>query len=297
MKKIAYYFFTAVSTFFFFSCGKNDTAWQKDCGAFVKTITDLASKSAGAKTDDYNDRFKDKEISWELMFKETSKKDETLYFDLQPYGLDNDAELSSNQPVSLVFYPAPGTFDTWKNVASGSLVKISGNIRKVIMVNMNSGSFEHPGKSTAIALVGLENVKKVLVIEKPKKVVELDSAGIKEDTAGIKEDMNKIFVNVEIEASFPGGDIKWRKYLERELNTNIPTDYGAPEGTYTTMVQFVVDKEGNISDVKSLTNHGYGMEQEAMRTIKKGPKWIPAVKYGHQVKAYCRKPITFQVQD
>ncbi|MEQ1678624.1 MAG: energy transducer TonB, partial [Chitinophagaceae bacterium] len=46
----------------------------------------------------------------------------------------------------------------------------------------------------------------------------------------------------------------------------------------------------------SLTNHGYGMEEEAMRVIKKGPKWTPAVQNGRQVKAYRKQPITFQVQ-
>ena len=44
-------------------------------------------------------------------------------------------------------------------------------------------------------------------------------------------------------------------------------------GTYTVVVQFVVDKEGNVSDVKALTSHGYGMEDEAVRVIKKGPQW------------------------
>ena len=111
-----------------------------------------------------------------------------------------------------------------------------------------------------------------------------------------EEDENKIFDKVEIEASYPGGDSKWRQYLERNANGQVATDNGAPEGTYTTVVQFVVDKEGNISDVKSLTNHGYGMEEEAMRVIKKGPKWNPAVQNGRQVKAYRKQPITFQVQ-
>ncbi len=110
------------------------------------------------------------------------------------------------------------------------------------------------------------------------------------------EDENKIFDKVEIEASFPGGDSKWRQYLERNANGQVATDNGAPEGTYTTVVQFVVDKEGNISDVRALTNHGYGMEDEAMRVIRKGPKWTPAVQNGRQVKAYRKQPITFQVQ-
>ena len=111
-----------------------------------------------------------------------------------------------------------------------------------------------------------------------------------------KVDDNKVFDKVDIEASFPGGDSNWRQYLERNANGQVATDNGALEGTYTVVVQFVVDKEGNISDVRSLTNHGYGMEEEAMRVIKKGPKWNPAIQNGRQVKAYRKQPITFRVE-
>ena len=131
-----------------------------------------------------------------------------------------------------------------------------------------------------------DNVATPVQIDEGKQIVEE-----KKD-----DDENKIFDKVEIEASFPGGDSKWRQYLERNANGQVATDNGAPEGTYTTVVQFVVDKEGNISDVRALTNHGYGMEEEAMRVIKKGPKWNAAVQNGRQVKAYRKQPITFQVQ-
>ena len=60
---------------------------------------------------------------------------------------------------------------------------------------------------------------------------------------------------------------------------------------------FVVDKEGNISDVRPLTKHGYGMEKEVVRVISKGPRWNPAVQDGRMVKAYRKQPITFQVVD
>jgi len=147
-------------------------------------------------------------------------------------------------------------------------------------------------KDVKIAEVNQEGIKDneiptPAVIDEGKKIVEEKKP---------EEDENKIFDKVEIEASFPGGDGKWRQYLERNCNGQVASDNGAPEGTYTTMVQFVVDKEGNISDVKALTNHGYGMEQEAVRTIQKGPKWTPAIQNGRQVKAYRRQPITFQVQ-
>ena len=146
-------------------------------------------------------------------------------------------------------------------------------------------------KEAKIDVVSQEGIKDEGIaapvdIDQGKQIVEVK----KED------DENKIFDKVEIEASFPGGDSKWRQYLERNANGQVATDNGAPEGTYTTVVQFVVDKEGNISDVRALTNHGYGMEEEAMRVIKKGPKWSPAVQNGRQVKAYRKQPITFRVE-
>jgi protein TonB len=100
-----------------------------------------------------------------------------------------------------------------------------------------------------------------------------------------------IFERVEIEAEFPGGVNKWRQYLER----NLRVDNDIPEGTYAVLIQFVVDKDGNISDVIALTDHGYGMEDEAKRVIKRGPKWNPAIQNGREVKAYRKQLITFQV--
>lgn len=141
-----------------------------------------------------------------------------------------------------------------------------------------------------IDVVNQEGVKDEGIVE-PAKVDE--GKGVIEEK---KEDDNHIFEKVEIEASFKGGEGAWKKYLERNLNPNTPVDNGAPEGTYTVYVQFVVSKDGSISDVKALTNHGYGMEAEAIRVIKKGPAWVPAVQNGRSVNAYRKQPITFQVQ-
>lgn len=144
-------------------------------------------------------------------------------------------------------------------------------------------------EDTKIDVVSQEGIKDeglAAPVDQGKQVIEEK----KED------DENKIFEKVEIEAAFPGGESAWRKYLERNLNANTPVDNGAPEGSYTVWVQFIVDKEGNISEVKPLTTHGYGMEDEAVKIIKKGPKWTPAQQNGRQVKAYRKQPITFVVQ-
>ena len=106
---------------------------------------------------------------------------------------------------------------------------------------------------------------------------------------------DKVFDKVEIEPSFPGGAAKWRQYLEKNLDASVPVKKKAPDGVYTTVIQFIVDKEGKISDVKALTNHRYGMEEEAIRVIKKGPKWEPAIQNGRVVTAYRKQPITFVI--
>lgn len=113
---------------------------------------------------------------------------------------------------------------------------------------------------------------------------------------GSDNDTSAVFRKVEYEASFSGGQLEWRKFLERNLKADVATEHGAPAGIYTVLMQFVVDKEGNISDVKPLTNLGYGMEAEVVRILKKSPKWSPAIQNGKPVKAYRKQPVTFVIE-
>ena len=106
-----------------------------------------------------------------------------------------------------------------------------------------------------------------------------------------------LFEKVEVEATFSGGERAWRKYLEQNLNPNVPAENGAPVGIYTVIVQFIVDKSGAVSDIKALTNFGYGMEQEVIRIMKKSPMWTPASQKNRTVKAYRKQPVTFVLED
>lgn len=112
-----------------------------------------------------------------------------------------------------------------------------------------------------------------------------------------KPETRPVFTQVETEPQFPGGKTAWQSFLQKNLNASTPVEHGAPEGTYKVMVQFIVDIEGNASDIKALTHHGYGMEEEVVNVIKKGPKWIPALQNGHKVTAYKKQPITFVVSE
>jgi protein TonB len=142
-------------------------------------------------------------------------------------------------------------------------------------------------EDTKIAVTNQEGVKADLAVppvDENKGVV----AAPKDET-----NYDQTFTKVENEAEFPGGQKAWIAYLQRTLQP--PSD--APPGTYTIKVQFIVDKEGNISDVKALNDPGYGMGEEAARAIKRGPKWQPAIQNGRQVKAYRTQPITFVISE
>lgn len=146
-------------------------------------------------------------------------------------------------------------------------------------------------EETKIDVINQEGIKSsdiaVPVVDEGKAVVV-----VKDET-----NYDQTFTKVEVEADFPGGMGAWRKFLERNLSADVATSAGAPAGSYTVVVQFIVDKEGNVSEVKAQTSHGYGMEEEAVRVIKRSGKWTPAIQNGRQVKAYRKQPVTFMVTE
>ena len=139
--------------------------------------------------------------------------------------------------------------------------------------------------SAAISLYGVEARDGVILI------ITKDHSTNKNDT-----DDNIIFTKTEVEPAFPGGAPAWNEFLAKNINAAVPVKKRAPVGAYTVWVQFVVDKEGSISNIRALTNQGFGMEQECIRIMKLSPQWIPAMQNGHKVKAYRKQPITFVVE-
>ena len=156
-------------------------------------------------------------------------------------------------------------------------------------------SFEYygPDDKKAIKLYGPEAKAGVMIIHNGKFTTDTEIV-IKEAD---KPEADKIFSKVEIEAAYPGGMDAWRKYLERNLNAEVPILRKAPAGVYTVVIQFIVNLDGSVSDTRALTNHGYGMEEEAIRAIVKGGKWLPAIQNGRQVNSYKKQPITFVVDN
>ncbi len=162
--------------------------------------------------------------------------------------------------------------------------------------------FYAPSQAKAIARYGNKAARGVIVFVNAK-LLDIPTRQyyaqlLKEAAVKIKTSPdNKIFDRVEISPTFPGGEEKWKQFLQVNQDPTIPVGKEAPKGTYTVVIQFVVHSDGYITDIKPLTKYGYGMEEEAIRLISKGPKWLPAMQNGHLVTAYKRQPISFIVEE
>jgi hypothetical protein len=111
----------------------------------------------------------------------------------------------------------------------------------------------------------------------------------------VNKTTDNTFKRVEIEPEFPGGYNGWKKFVEQNLDINVPSKKGAPAGLYTVSVEFTVDRDGNVSDIKALTKLGYGMEDELIRMIRKSGTWTPAMQGGTKVKSRKKQGIKFIV--
>jgi protein TonB len=98
----------------------------------------------------------------------------------------------------------------------------------------------------------------------------------------------------EKEAIFKGGEKAWVKYLTGRLSTvRLPKAYWDGKVYGTIYIQFVVDVEGKITDVRALNSIDHELDEIAKDIIRQGPRWEAAVQYNRKVNAYRKQPITF----
>ena len=107
-------------------------------------------------------------------------------------------------------------------------------------------------------------------------------------------DVDSTFAKVEIESEFPGGAAAWGTYLSQNLHYPKKAIRKNIQGTV--VVQFIVGKDGKVSDVLVIRSVDPLLDEEAMRLIKNSPNWTPAVQHGKTVKSYKKQPIVFMLQ-
>lgn len=191
--------------------------------------------------------------------------------------------------------PIVGAAVVIKNTTSGSITDLDGEF-----------ALEAPADGTLrISMPGFQP-KEIAVkdVKDGMKIrLEIDPNGMKADDAQSQLSVGKanddvvegqIFTVVEEQPSFPGGPSELFKYVMNEVKyPKIAQDNGIQGRVVTS---FVVDKEGNIKQVKVERGVDPALDAEALRVVKAMPKWIPGKQKGEVVAVRYILPVQFKLQ-
>ncbi|HRK54135.1 MAG TPA: energy transducer TonB [Cyclobacteriaceae bacterium] len=108
-----------------------------------------------------------------------------------------------------------------------------------------------------------------------------------------KEDTDEIFVIVEDQPEFPGGNAEFLKFLREHMRYPRQARSMAIEGRV--YVQAIVGKDGSLDEVQVVKGIGGGCDEEAVRVVKQSPKWNPGRQRGRNVRTKIIIPIVFKL--
>ena len=101
----------------------------------------------------------------------------------------------------------------------------------------------------------------------------------------------EIFLVVENEPEFPGGEDSLYAYIARNIKYPEAAKKEKIEGRV--FVTFVIEKDGQVSSAKILRDIGGGCGEEAIRVVKSMPKWKPGTQRGKPVRFQFNLPVSF----
>ena len=105
---------------------------------------------------------------------------------------------------------------------------------------------------------------------------------------------SKIFDMVEEMPNFPGGSKELMSYLVKNIEYPASAKKDGKQGRV--IIQFVVEKDGSISDVKVVRGVDPSLDQEAVRVVKAMPNWIPGKMKGNAVRVKYTVPVMFRLK-
>lgn len=96
------------------------------------------------------------------------------------------------------------------------------------------------------------------------------------------------------QAAFNGGDKAWREYLAASMVKKQPKAFQKGTIGGEVVIDFLVDKQGHITDVTVTKSSGYPeLDEHALNIVKKGPDWSPAIQYNQPVIYRMRQALTY----
>jgi protein TonB len=106
---------------------------------------------------------------------------------------------------------------------------------------------------------------------------------------------NGIASTVDQAPAFPGGEVALTAFLNKHLEYPEEAKANGVEGTV--IIEFVVDEDGAIRQIRSDNKESYGIVAEGKRVVGMMPKWQPGMVAGNPVKCYFSVPIVYELSD
>ena len=146
----------------------------------------------------------------------------------------------------------------------------------------------------------LEIVEDDVEVEDIEINAEVDQTEVLEEYVPVEVEEEEVsetevFTIVEEMPAYPGGDAKLYEYLGKNIKyPQIARESGIQGRVF---VNFVVEPDGSVSNVKVMRGIGGGCDEEAVRVIKTMPKWKPGKQRGKAVRVSYTLPVVFKLQN
>ena len=135
----------------------------------------------------------------------------------------------------------------------------------------------------------IEIVEDEVEIENEVEIEETETD--EEEMIEIEEDDEEFFMVVENMPEFPGGDLGLMKFIQKNVRyPAIAKEYNITGKVY---VSFIVDKQGNVTNVKIVRGVDKNLDAEAVRVVSSLPKYKPGKQRGKPVRVMFTIPINF----
>jgi protein TonB len=115
-------------------------------------------------------------------------------------------------------------------------------------------------------------------------------------TGAITEDEKvRPFNEVEVLPQPDGGMAGWARFLQKNLRYPAPAREVNISGKV--LISFIVEKDGQLSNIKVSRGLGYGLDEESVRVLKLAKPWKPGIQNGHPVRVAYSIPFVFQLAE
>ena len=100
---------------------------------------------------------------------------------------------------------------------------------------------------------------------------------------------------IEVQPGYPGGMEKFYGFIKKNYDIDGIREKLTGDLNGKVFVKFVVEKDGTLTDIQVIRDLGYGTKEEAIRVLRKVPKWTPGIQNGKPVRASFSLPINISI--